>query len=335
MKLCTGKNILFLILAMGVLALVWQMKEILLLFFAAYVIACALDPFVAALEKKNLSRTPAAAIVVGGSTLAVGALFAPIIFITVREIKSFLVFFPEKLSEITAFITHFKFMGYNLGDLINVQSLLSSSDVQGVFNRSLDFTIGIIQFVVIIIALLMIVYYTLIDKTYLKAKFIEFFPPLMKEKAIDISGTISIRLGNYVRVQLLSMASVGVMMVIVLALLRVDYPIFLGLITGVLDIIPILGPAIALFVILLVAYPASALKVALIIGLFILVQQLSNYVVRPVLFGKFMSVHPLIIFLALFIAQKFLGFWGVILSPALAATVCVLVDELYLKAINE
>ena len=67
---------------------------------------------------------------------------------------------------------------------------------------------------------------------------------------------------------------------------------------------------------------------------FLAVQQISNYVVRPVLFGKMMSLHPLMIFLALFLAQQFLGFWGVILSPAIAATVCVLIDELYLKPIN-
>jgi predicted PurR-regulated permease PerM len=181
----------------------------------------------------------------------------------------------------------------------------------------------------------MIVYYILVDKGYLKSKFIEFFPPDIKEKATDIAGTISIRLGNYVRVQILSMVSVGIMMTIVLAILRVDYPIFLGLITGVLDIIPILGPTIALAFILLAAYPFTVVKIALIIGGFVLVQQLSNYVVRPVLFGKLMSVHPLVIFFALFMAQKFLGFWGVILSPALAATVCVLVDELYLKAVND
>ena len=47
-----------------------------------------------------------------------------------------------------------------------------------------------------------------------------------------------------------------------------------------------------------------------------------------------MELHPLMIFLALFLAEQFLGFWGVILSPALAATVCVLIDELYLVPMN-
>ena len=48
-----------------------------------------------------------------------------------------------------------------------------------------------------------------------------------------------------------------------------------------------------------------------------------------------MELHPLMIFLALFLAEEFLGFWGVILSPAIAATICVLIDELYLNPINQ
>ena len=131
------------------------------------------------------------------------------------------------------------------------------------------------------------------------------------------------------------MASVGIMMMVVLMVLGVDYALLLGLITGILDIIPILGPTIAVGIILLVAYPLGLVKIILIIAGFLLVQQLSNYIVRPSLFGKFMQLHPLMIFLALFLAEQFLGFWGVILSPAIAATICVLVDELYLAPINE
>ena len=47
-----------------------------------------------------------------------------------------------------------------------------------------------------------------------------------------------------------------------------------------------------------------------------------------------MELHPLMIFLALFLAEQFLGFWGVILSPAIAATICVLIDELYITPMN-
>ena len=87
--------------------------------------------------------------------------------------------------------------------------------------------------------------------------------------------------------------------------------------------------------IILIAWQLGWIKVLLAVIAFLVVQQISNYVIRPFLFGKFMALHPLMVFFALFIAQQFLGIWGVILSPAIASTICVLIDELYLIPMNK
>ena len=214
--------------------------------------------------------------------------------------------------------------------------LANQSDIAGnLVNQSWNFTMGIFEVAVIAVALMMIVYYLLVDKDYLRKKFIEFFPQDIKDKANQILISISNKVGGYVGAQLLSMAAVGIMTTIFLVMLGVNYSLLLGLITGILDIVPLVGPTLAIGIILLVAYPFGIIKAILIIAAFLLVQQLSNYIVRPILFGKYMQLHPLMIFLALFLAQQFLGFWGVILSPAIAATVGVLIDELYLNQINE
>ena len=329
----TPKNIIFIVLAVLLLFFVTKITGILLLFFAAYVVACALNPFVKKLETK-MHRTLGASLVISASIISIIGLILPIFIVSFREIKTLLVFFPEKLSYLLENMRHFQLFGQNLQDMIDFSSI-SPDFVRSIFSQSWNITLGIIQFVVIIIALGMIIYYILVDKDYLKSKYLEFFPPNLKEKGKFILESISNRVGGYVRAQILSMIIVGLMTALGLAILRVDYPVLLGLITGVLDIIPILGPTIALTIILLVAFPFTAVKFLLIVGVFLAVQQSSNYIVRPVLFGKFMSLHPLMVFFALFVAQQFLGFWGVILSPALAATVCVLIDELYIEPINK
>ena len=63
-------------------------------------------------------------------------------------------------------------------------------------------------------------------------------------------------------------------------------------------------------------------------------QWVENNFVRPYVFGKFMDVHPLIIFFSIFVTAKFLGIIGVVFAPAIAATACVILDELYIKPIN-
>lgn len=331
----TGKNIIFILLVIGLLLILPKTVGILMLFFGAYVLACALNPFVLKFMKK-MSRTAAASLVVLLSIISIVALFVPIIIVAAKEIRNFMLTLPDKINGVLDFITNTNIYGHKLPDFLDFETIIGNSTpfAQGFVNHSLSITAGIFQVAVITVAITMIVYYILVDKNYLQDKFLQFFPPDMKEKAKDISATISNKVGGYVRAQILSMVAVGLMVTIVLIVLGVEYSTLLGLISGILDIIPLLGPAIALGLILLVAYPLGAVKLILIIIGFLLVQQISNYVVRPILFGKLMELHPLMIFLALFLADQFLGFWGVILSPAIAATVCVLIDELYIKPIN-
>ena len=332
----TSKNLIITGLVIVLLLILPKIVGILMLFFGAYVIACALNPYVTKLMVKMKNRTAASSLVILSSVLAIIALFIPIVFVAYKEIKTFLITLPEKITDVTNFLLHAEFYGHKIPEMLDPETILgnSSSFAQGLVNQSWSLTVSLFQLLMVSVALTMIVYYILVDKAYLKKKFLQFFPPDLKEKADEILTNISNKVGGYVRAQILSMAAVGVMMAVVLVVLGVEYATLLGLITGILDIVPILGPTIALGIIILVAYPAGLVKIILIIIGFLLVQQISNYVVRPVLFGKLMELHPLMIFLALFLAEQFLGFWGVILSPAIAATICVLIDELYLAPIN-
>ena len=76
------------------------------------------------------------------------------------------------------------------------------------------------------------------------------------------------------------------------------------------------------------------LTIALVIGIFMIAQWAENNLVRPYIFSKFLDLHPLIIYFFLFVTAQYLGVVGVIFAPAIAATVCVLIEELYIKNIN-
>ena len=84
------KNIAFLAGVIILLFIIPKIAGIVMLFYAAYVLACAMDPFVEKLQTKlNNNRTLASIIVVFGGILALFALFAPIIAIAYNEIKTF------------------------------------------------------------------------------------------------------------------------------------------------------------------------------------------------------------------------------------------------------
>ena len=336
-KFFNPKTIIFIILTILILLLMPKLIGLFMLLFASFVLAAALNPFVNKLEEKVKNRALSSSIIVLGSIVLLFALILPIIVMCYKEIELFISIMPQKAINLYNFVTHSKLYGHTLAEIIPMDQLMdaSSNIAQNLFNQSVNFTMAAAQMIFVTLALTMFIYYILVDKNYLRSKFIEFFPPDLKEKASFILHNITSKVGNYVRAQVVSMITVGVMITIAVAVLGIDYPILLGLIAGILDIIPLLGPTVALVVIIAVAFPLGITKIILAIILFLVAQQISNYVIRPFLFGKFMKLHPITILVALFVAEEFLGVWGVILSPAIAATLCVLVDELYLSPINE
>lgn len=335
-KFFNPKTIIFIILAVAILFLIPKITGLLMILFASFVIAAALNPFVNKLQEKIKNRSVASSIVVVSTMIALFALTLPIIVMCYKETELLVSIMPNKLRNLYIFFTHSKLYGHTIAEIIPLHNIATASPgiAQNVFNQSINITVGVAQAIFVGLALTMFIFYILVDKEYLRNKFIEFFPPNLKEKASVILFNISSKVGNYVRAQVLSMITVGVMVTLAVAVLGIEYPVLLGLIAGICEIIPVLGPTIAITTIVIIAFPLGITKIILAIILFLAVQQISNYMIRPFLFGKFMKLHPITIMVALFVAEEFLGVWGVILSPAIAATICVLVDELYLTPMN-
>jgi predicted PurR-regulated permease PerM len=334
-KYMTTNNITFLILTIIALAFLSQIKVIALLFFASFVIACSLNPIVDKLEKK-MKRATAASLVIFATLTISFAFFVPIIFIAIKQVHGFITILPEKLDLIQDFILNHQFYGHKLPEIINFDSLVKSSSpfATGLLHQSINLTLSIVQSILFFLAICMIVFYFMADTAIIKERFIGIFPKKMQKHTSDIYENISHKVGGYVIAQLLNMFIIGILTAIAMFFVKVDYALLLGLVTGVLDIIPIIGPTIALVLCLIMANQMGLLGFGLVILAFLTAQWISNNFVRPVIFGKFLDLHPLVIIFALLVAAQFLGVWGVILAPALASLVCVLFDEIYMKMID-
>lgn len=334
-KYVTAKNIVFFIIAILFLVFITKIKDIAILFFASFVIACSLNPLVDKLSKR-VNRSAASAIVLTAVSLIVCLFFLPIIVMAGHEIKSFVISVPQYIEVLKEFVSKTPFLNnsqlvqFDLGELISSASGFTSNFLNESINASKNFASAVVY----LLAALIIIYYFMADKDEVKTAYLSLFPANMKEKADEIIETISKKIGGYVIAQITTMTSVGVFMTIGLMLIGVDYALLLGLMTAIFDIVPVVGPAIALIFCLLTAYKAGWLALVLVLVVFTIAQWAENNLVRPYIFGKFLDLHPLIIYLFLFITAQYLGVIGVIFAPAIAATVCVLIQELYIKNIN-
>lgn len=329
------KNILFVLLIIFLVWFIGQIKSTALLAFASFVLACSLNPAVDKLSK-YIKRGLASTIVITGTILIVILFLIPIISISIQEIQQVINNVPGIIKETLDFLSKKTLMGKTLIEYINLDTITQTSSqmASGLVNKSINFTVALMEAITVIITMGVIVFYMTYEKNLIRDAIIAMFPPKMKQRAKEVYENIEHKVGGYVIAQVLSMSTVAIFTAIGLMLLKVQYAILLGLIAGLLDIIPIVGPTVAFILGIICASQQGWLIVILTALVYLAAQWVSNNFVRPLVFGKFLDLHPLIIIFAFLIAAQFLGVWGVILSPAIAALLLTLFDELYLKTIN-
>lgn len=335
-KYITVKNIIFFIIAILFIIFVTKIKDIAILFFASYVIACSLNPLVDKLSAKKMNRPLASGLVLGAVLIISGLFLVPMFVMGGHQIKSFLTQLPAHIATVKEFVLSTPILNQTILSRLDMGEVISSTSnfTTKFVNSSIDFSMGFASAVVYFLAACIIIYYFLSDKEVVKKTYLSLFPRQLKDKADEIIEVISKKIGGYVLAQIVTIASVGIIMTIGLLILKVDYALILGILNAVLDLIPVIGPGIGLLITILMAYKMGPVTIALIIAVFIIAQWAENNLVRPYIFSKFLDLHPLIIYFFLFVTAQYLGVVGVIFAPAIAATVCVLIEELYIKNIN-
>jgi predicted PurR-regulated permease PerM len=330
------KNAMFVLVAIFLIVFIVKMQDIALLAFGSFVLACSLRPAVDRLSIK-MSRSLASSLVIVGVILISTVFLIPIVTIAIQEIHQLVDKLPNFINNINTFLSSKTILGKSLHDFINFNTLKDTSTIfaSSIVNKSLDFTMAFIEAITVVITMGVIVFYMVYEKNLIRDAIIMLFPPKMKKRAKEVYENIENKVGGYVIAQALSMSTVALFTALGLIFLKVEYAILLGLIAGILDIVPIVGPTISFILGILCASQQGGILVVILTALvYLAAQWISNNFVRPLVFGKFLDLHPIIIIFAFLISAQFLGVWGVILSPAIAALLLTLFDELYLKTIN-
>lgn len=329
------KIILFLILTIFSVWMVIQIKEIAMLFFGSFVIACSLNPLVDKLSKK-MNRACATTLVLLVVSVLVLLVLFPVGITTAKELKTLISLIPDGLRNLITWINSTQIMGYKLNAFVSTDtiSVNSGTIASSILDKSFVITMGIIDAITVIFSMLMIVFYLVFEKDKLNKSTLLLFPPRIKRRAAQILLNIETKVGGYVLAQVLSMSTVAFFTVVGLMICQVKYALLLGIIAGILDIIPIVGPTLALILGMSSAAVNGWIWILPTIAVYLIAQWISNQLVRPVVFGRFMQLHPLIVLFSFLVAAQFLGVWGVILAPAIAALCVTLFDELYVKTIN-
>ena len=333
-KTLSAKNIMVFILVLGLIALAIFSLDILMMLFASFVIACAISPLINKMEKK-IPRIWCVTLVLLGLILASFLVFVPLITVIIKEAITMAGNFPSIIDNFDNLL-NIQIFNKSLSSYITFESLKEpiSQGAQSLIENSITAGKFVANFLTTLLAISVIVFYLAYDEKRLKDKFIEFFPEKFKQKADSILSDIQSKVGNYIFAQGIAMIFVGALTTIGLLIIGNDHAYLLGFITCIFDIIPVIGPSCAVALGLITSTSGGVGYVFLTFVVFMIAQWAQNQLLRPVLFGKMLNMHPLVIIVSLLLCARFFGFFGVVLAPAIASVICVLVDELYLNKIN-
>ncbi len=118
---------------------------------------------------------------------------------------------------------------------------------------------------------------------------------------------------------------VGVLAGLAAWIVGVRYPLIIGALAGLLELIPFFGPTLgAIPAVLIAIFQGSWLRVALIILAFIIIQQIESNIIGPRLLAHGVGLHPLVVIVAVLIGIEVAGVWGALFAvPATAVLVSV------------
>jgi predicted PurR-regulated permease PerM len=174
---------------------------------------------------------------------------------------------------------------------------------------------GIIEFVLALI----IGFFALVDLPKLENEIRALAGPKRRGDIEHFSATLSRVMGGWLRGTLIQSAVVAALISIGLALIGLPYSLAIGLIAGVLNIIPYIGPAIVALFAATAGFFVSPLAALYAVVIVVVVQQFDSLFMAPRVMGDQMDLHPLLVVFALVVGASLFGVPGMVLSVPAAA----------------
>lgn len=321
------------------LALLWQLQSLVIILMTAIVLAASITPIVDWAEHRRIPRLLSVIAIylglIGGFT-GLGLLIGPTVVQQTEALVSQLPIYLE------TFANWLQAQAYQFNDsqpdvitqLINPEAVtgwvIRSS--QQLVLRSVDLTRGIVGGVFSLILVLLISGYMAAGSRNLIQGVVQLFPSPWDRRLENQFPLMGHRMGSFIQGRVLVSAILGVVITIGLSILGMSqFALALGVIAGVTDLIPFVGPILGAVPALIVALPQGGLVWLWVLLLFAIVQNLETYVLDPLLVGQSVKVHPLYQLLAVLGGTQVLGVIGALIVPPWIAGAAVLLENLYLR----
>ena len=309
----------------------------------AVVVVYLLNPVVSALERRGVHRAAGAGIVYLLFLCIVVLIMSLLVPLVARQVSQVATHFPDYLADAQANIRrvaarfgqepNFRF------DADQVREWLSAGENRSTVTRYLtglrSFTSSLISGLIIFVLGPVMAFYLLVDLPRLRRGAMALVPPARREEITGLMDRISQAVGGFFRGQLLVALFVGVASSIGLWLIGLPFWLLVGMVAGVVNLVPLVGPFIggglAVIIALLSGQPLKAVWAALVL---LVVQQIDNHLISPNVMGRTVQLHPVVVMLALLVGASLGGLIGMLVTVPLVAVAKIVFMFLWAKYVD-
>ena len=310
------KTILIGIAAVFLLRFAWDMKDMFFSLFIGYIIMSAAKQPVEFLIKKGIRRGFAVLLVFLTFFACVGFLFAWIIPPFVSETVLFINHFPKIIESVRAALP------------LSIGAFPFNQYIPTATNNFVMVVGSIFSNAAFIVSTIFFSVYLTLDPNITATIFSRYVDKKQLDRILEIENKIEMRLGKWLLGELFLMLVIGITTYIGLLLLGVKYALPLGIIAGLLEAIPNIGPTIAAVPAFLVGFSQYPLLGVFTAVMAIGIQQFENHIVVPIVMKRVVGLHPIITFIVLVIGGKYAGVGGLLFAIPLALVVETIVTAL-------
>lgn len=325
------------LLIAAIFCLINYLSSVLIPFFVAWLLAYLLYPIVKFVENKLHVRIRALSIII--TMIFVVSVVSLIVYLIIPPMIDQFQKLYVILSHWVHETTHTNSISEWLSQVLTenhqrIEAFFKSPDFTATlkstapkFFNVLSQTASIILSIVASLITLLYMFFILMDYEYLTANWIRIFPPKVRPFWNELMNDVERELNNYIRGQSAVAACMGVMFCVGFSLLDFPLAIGLGILIGIMDLVPYLHT----FALIPTAFLAM-LKAAdtgqnfwvifgLAVGLFAVVQIITDMIVTPKIMGKAMGLNPAVLLLSLSVWGTILGFIGLIVALPLTTII--------------
>jgi predicted PurR-regulated permease PerM len=318
------------------LYILWQIRQVILLIFAAVVFAVALNRVVRWLQQQRVKRGHAIALTVISLLLIfillfglIGPSFAQQLEQLINAIPTLLERLRDRLNSLQAFVPEQLLDISNIGNLIpRIQPLIAQL-LGNAYNWFSDLLAIILNLLLVIILTIML----LASPAPYRRGLILLFPAFYRRRADEILSECETSLVGWMTATLINMAAIGTVSFIGLLILRVPLALANALLAGLLEFIPNIGPVLSIIPPMAVALLDEPWKAIAVLILYLLIQQFEAYLLVPFVMNQQVSLLPATTLLSVVIFGTFFGFLGVFLSVPLVIVCQIWLKEFLIKDI--